>query len=216
MARAKMFPILLVAILLLISILARSILSGPVSSPPGVPESWKYHKDVLGRFGIWLPEEWEDLGTFRTIENSLRDAVEGDESPILFAAFGSRDRCFESIVIESCDRAFEIHVPLVGEGLAREFVRVHPVVLTDEAGRNIFPEPSTDIVTIKQGGEKVLIAYQSYVLQQNFDADFVRTIACAVTRSRVYGIHLDTIERGDSTSIPPIYERILETFQVLK
>ena len=121
---------------------------------------------------MWLPEEWEDLGTFRTIEHRLRDAVEGDESSILFAAFGSRDRCFESIVVESYDRAFEIHAPLVGEELAREFVRVHPVILTDEAGRNVFPEPSTDIVAIEQGGDKVTIAYQSFVLQQNLGTDF--------------------------------------------
>lgn len=208
MTRAKWIFTLLILTLLLASILARCILSGSSSPPPDVPESWKCHRDALGEFEIWLPEEWEDLGVFRTAKHRLRDVVEGDESPILFAAFGSGDRCSESVIVEGYDKAFETYTPLVGEELAKEFVRLHPVVLADEAGKNVFPEPSTDIIVIEQNEGKVVIAYQSYVLD-----GLVRTIACVVTRNRVYGIHLDTIERDSSANIPT-YERILETFRV--
>jgi hypothetical protein len=208
MIRKKWLFVLLASILLSAPILARFIRSGFTPPPPGIPRNWKYHK--LGEFEVWLPEEWQNIGAFRTIEHRLRDAAGGDESPILFAAFGSKDRCSESIVVESYERAFEIHTPLVGEELATECVRLNPIILTDEAGRNVFPEPSTDIVTIEQ--DEVALAYQSYMVQQSPDTDFVRTIACAVTGNHVYGIHLDTLEGGDSAS-KLIYERILSTFR---
>jgi hypothetical protein len=195
--------------------LAKCILSTPTTPPPGIPESWKRHKEMSGRFEVWLPEEWEDPGDIRTIMRSLRDVVEGDESPVLFVAFSSRGPCFESIIVESYDRAFDVHAPFVWEELAREFVRLNPVILTDEAGRNVFPEPSTDIVTMEQDENKAVIAYQGYVLKQDLNEDFVRTIACVVTRSHVYGIHLDTIEESGSTSIST-YERVLKTFQALQ
>ena len=215
MTRTKWLLLLFIAILLLVPILPKCILSTPTTPPPGIPESWKRHKEMSGRFEVWLPEEWEDLGDIRTIEYRLRDVVESDESPVLFVAFRSRDPYSESIIVESYDRAFDVHAPLVWEELAREFVRLNPVILTDEAGRNVFPEPSTDIVTIEQDDNKAIIAYQGYVLKQGLNEDFARTIACVVTRSHVYGIHLDTIEESGSTSIP-IYEGVLKTFQTLQ
>ena len=206
--------LLLVSSLLLVSVLAKWMLSTPAVPPPDVPESWKHHKEVFGRFEVWLPEGWEELGDIRTVTNSLRDVIEGDEFPVLFVAFRS-GTCPESILIERYDRAFDIYAPLVWEELAKEVVRLNPVILTDEAGRNVFPEPSTDIATIEQDENKAIIAYQSYVLKQDLDGDFVRTIACVVTRSHVYGVHLDTIEESGSTSIPT-YERVLKTFRVLR
>lgn len=215
MTRRKLLLIFCVGVLLTASILAMCILSTPATPPPGVPEGWRHYEEILGRFEVWLPGDWEDLGAIRTIECKVRGIVEGDESPILFVASGSIVDGFpELMIVQDYDTSFEIHAPRVGEELAREFVRLHPIALTGASGKIVYLEPLTDIVTIERNENKVALAYRSYLLvNQGVDQDFVRTIACAVSRNHVYAISLDTIEQRNGKEMP-VYGRILRFFRV--
>jgi hypothetical protein len=125
------------------------------------------------------------------------------------------DSCPEFLVVANHGAAFDIHAPRTGRELAEEFVRLHPAILTGELGENVFPEPSTDIITIEQGEGDFTIAYQSYLLSQGPDRDCVRTVACAVSERHVYSINLDTAGTRNNADMPT-HERILRAFQFLK
>jgi hypothetical protein len=207
---------MLVSILFLASILAKCVLSRPVTPRAGVPESWRHHKEVFGEFEVWLPEEWGALGDIHTLVYSLREVAGGSQFPLLFSASAKGvDGCHNWIKVKDYDIAFELYAPLVGEDLARECSRNHPVALTGEFDGVVYLDAS-NVVTIEIDESKSAIAYQSDVLGQSVDnKDLVRTIACVVSRNHVYQVYLDTVEESNSTNAST-YERILKSFRVLE
>jgi hypothetical protein len=214
--RSKWFLLLLVSTLFLVSILAKCLLLTPKTPPPGIPESWRRHRDVLVRFELWLPEDWEHLGGIRTAIFSIRSVAEGIRSPLLFRASGDiKQGVGEWITVRDFDAAFELYAPLTGEELARECSKFYPVVSTLPDFDGVTYLDASNVVVIDQDESRSAIAYQSDVLIQGVDKDLVRTIACVVSRNHVYQIHLDTLEEEDDTNTST-YERILRAFRVLR
>jgi len=213
--RGKWFLLVLVAVLLLVSILAMFMPSTPAMPSPGVPESWKRHKELFGRFEMWLPEGWEEMGYIRTTIHNLREVAEGGESPLLFSASGDRLHGFyQWVEVVGYDTAFEFYAPLVGEELAQECSRRHPVALTRESVEPVYLDDS-NIVIIELDEGQSIVAYQSEVLGQSLDSNLVRTVGCVVSTNHVYQIYMDVVEENEGTNVP-IHETILKAFRVLK
>jgi hypothetical protein len=213
--RTKPLLIALVAVLFVVSILAKRILSVPQTPPPGIPENWKLHKETRARFEVWLPEEWNHLGVTRTIWYRLRDAVRGVDFPTLFVAYASGvDGYPQSLFVQDYDVEFKDCDPLFREDVARVCTRFNPVAVTDpSSGKSIPSKPLTDLVVIEREGG--IVAYQGYLMGQEFDRNLVRTSACAVSEDHVYAISLSTTEELDSGNTPT-YEKVLRAFQVLR
>jgi hypothetical protein len=214
--RRRWLLFLTVLALLLVLLLAKYTLSVSTTLPPGVPEGWKCHREILGAFELWLPEEWESLGSIRTLTYRLQDVAKGKHAPLLFAASWSNAIGDLGVIyVQGWDRAFDDFPHLKGQELAWKCVSISPAPLLDESGRNVFPEPLGDIVTIEQDEDGDAVAYQSFALAQNLDKNLIRTSACAVSKNHVYIISLDTVEQHNSEDIPT-YETILNAFQVLE
>lgn len=214
MSRRRWLLLLAVASLFLVLILIKFKLLASETRPPGVPENWKRHKEVLGRFEMWLPKEWERLGGIRTVIEGLREVAEGNEAPLLFAAWRySADGRHESVTIKDYNAAFESYAPLIGEELAKECSMGKPVAFTLDFTGTVRLDDSK-VMTVELEENEIAIAYQSDVLAQNHEGDFTRTVACVVSRNHAYLVYLDTLEK-DNTNIPT-YEKVLRTFRVLK
>lgn len=215
MTRGKWLLLVLASILLLVSALAIYALSTPTMPPSGVPEGWKRHQELFGRFEMWLPEGWEESGHIRTVIHRLRQVAERDEAPLLFSASGGNlDGFYQWIRVTSYDTAFEFYAPLVGEELARECSRTHSVALTLESVETVYLD-SSNVTVIKFDESKNVVAYQRGVLDQGPDSSLVRTVACVVGTNHVYQIYLNTVEENEGANTP-VYETILGAFRVLK
>jgi hypothetical protein len=216
-ARTKSLLIALAAVLLLSSLVAKHILSVAQLPPSGIPKNWKPHKEIQGRFEVWLPEEWAHLGVIRTVGRRLRDTVEGVDFPLLFVAYASGvDGYPESIFVQDYDAEFENYDPLFREDVAKACTRLNPVLVTDpSSGESTPSELLTGTLVLEQERGRTIVAYQSYLMGQKLNRDLVRTSACAVSEDHVYSIILSTTEELDSPDTPT-YEKVLKVFVVLK
>jgi hypothetical protein len=211
----KWLPYLVVLVLLLALLLARHALSVAIPPPSGVPQDWKRHREVLGAFELWLPEEWESIGAVRTLTYRLQDIARRTDAPFLFAvSWSNAIGDLGVIYVQGWHRAFDDYPHLEGE-LAWKCVSLNSAMLSDESGRNVFLEPLDHITMIEQNESSGTVAYQSFVVAQRLDKDLIRTSACAVSEDHVYIISLDTVERHDSEGTPT-YETILGAFQILE
>lgn len=219
MRKKWILPALILSILLS-SLLVIYVVSSQRVPPSGVPASWEHHK-VLGRFELWLPEEWEDMNT-RPILLRLLEAVSKvvgrDYYLTWFIAVEDHvDNFPQWIEIQEYVSEFKYGAPLIGEEFAKRCCEMNSsMLLTPPPRPGEFEIVDTsDVATIDLDEGQGTIAYQSSVIRwKDVDNYQTRTFACLVSSNHVYWIKLGTVEEGSTSN--PTYEMILRTFRVPK